>query len=79
MIIEDPDQLANRLMAKPVKTKGAGAADMEPKELALAYMFLYFIGNLDFSFNGLHNTELLGTMDWPHPAGRVRLRLCGSV
>jgi len=63
MIIEDPDQLANRLMAKPVKTKGAGAADMEPKELALAYMFLYFIGNLDFSFNGLHNTELLGTMD----------------
>jgi hypothetical protein len=63
MIIEDPDQLANRLMAKPVKTKGAGAADMEPKELALAYMYLYFIGNLDFSFNGLHNTELLGTMD----------------
>jgi len=63
MIVEDPDQLANRLMAKPVKTKGAGAADMEPKELALAYMFLYFIGNLDFSFNGLHNTELLGTMD----------------
>ena len=63
MIVEDPDQLANRLLARPVKTKGAGAADMEPKELALAYMFLYFIGNLDFSFNGLHNTELLGTMD----------------
>jgi len=63
MIVEDPDQLANRLMSKPIKTKGAGAADMEPKELALAYMFLYFIGNLDFSFNGLHNTELLGTMD----------------
>ena len=63
MIIEDPDQLANRLMAKPIKTKGAQAADMEPKELALAYMFLYFIGNLDFSFNGLHNTELLGTTD----------------
>ena len=63
MIIEDPDQLANRLMAKPIKTKGATVADMEPKELALAYMFLYFIGNLDFSFNGLHNTELLGTTD----------------
>ena len=63
MILEDPDQLANRLMSKPIKTKGAGAADMEPKELALAYMFQYFIGNLDFSFNGLHNTELLGTMD----------------
>ena len=63
MIVEDPDQLANRLMAKPIKQKGASAADMEPKELALAYMFLYFIGNLDFSFNGLHNTELLGTTD----------------
>ena len=63
MLVEDPDQLANRLMAKPIKTKGAQAADMEPKELALAYMFLYFIGNMDFSFNGLHNTELLGTTD----------------
>ena len=63
LIIEDPDQLANRHLAKIVKTKGAGPADLEPKELALAYMFLYFIGNLDFSFNGLHNTELLGTSD----------------
>jgi hypothetical protein len=63
LIIEDPDQLANRHMAKIVKTKGAGPADLEPKEFALAYMFLYFIGNLDFSFNGLHNTELLGTAD----------------
>ncbi len=63
MIVEDPDQLANRHMARIVKTKGAGPADFEPKDLALAYMFLYFIGNLDFSFNGLHNTELLGTTD----------------
>jgi len=63
MIIEDPDQLANRLMSRIVKQKGAGPADFEPKDLALAYMYLYFIGNLDFSFNGLHNTELLGTVD----------------
>jgi hypothetical protein len=63
LIIEDPDQLANRHLAKIVKTKGARPSDLEPKELALAYMFLYFIGNLDFSFNGLHNTELLGTTD----------------
>lgn len=63
MVIEDPDQLANRLMAKLVKVKGAGPSDVEMKEFALAYMFLYFIGNLDFSFNGLHNTELLGTGD----------------
>jgi hypothetical protein len=63
MVIEDPDQLANRLMSKIVKVKGAGPSDVEMKEFALAYMFLYFIGNLDFSFNGLHNTELLGTVD----------------
>ena len=63
MLVEDPDQLANRLLAKPVKVKGAGPSDIEMKEFALAYMFLYFIGNLDFSFNGLHNTELFGTTD----------------
>ena len=63
MVIEDPDQLANRLMSKLVKVKGAGPSDVEMKDFALAYMFLYFIGNLDFSFNGLHNTELLGTTD----------------
>jgi hypothetical protein len=63
MIIEDPDALANRFMSKLVKVKGAGVSDLESKELALAYTFLYFIGNLDFSFNGLHNTELLGTVD----------------
>ena len=63
LIVEDPDQLADRHLSKLVKVKGAGPNDIEQKELALAYMFLYFIGNLDFSFNGLHNTELLGTMD----------------
>jgi len=63
MIIEDPDALANRFMSKLVKVKGASVGDLEAKELALAYTFLYYIGNLDFSFNGLHNTELLGTVD----------------
>jgi hypothetical protein len=63
MIVEDPDALANRYMAKLIKVKGATVSDLEAKDLALSYMFLYFIGNLDFSFNGLHNTELLGTED----------------
>lgn len=63
IIVEDPDQLANRSMAKVTEIKGAGPSDLEPKEFALAYMFLYFIGNLDFSFSGLHNTELITTMD----------------
>ena len=63
IIAEDPDALANRYKSKIVKQKGAQPSDFEPEELALAHMFLYFIGNLDFSFNGLHNTELLATLD----------------
>src|SRR5688572_4485659 len=63
IIIEDPDQMANRNLAKVTEVKGAGPSDLEPKEFALAYMFLYLIGNLDFSFSGLHNTELITTTD----------------
>ena len=63
IIVEDPQQLASRNLAKIVKVKGAGPGDLEAKELALAYLFEYLIGNLDFSFNGLHNTELLATTD----------------
>jgi len=61
ILIEDPDMLATRLSAKRLETKGAEPADFEAPQLALAYLFEYFIGNLDFSFNGLHNTELLLT------------------
>jgi hypothetical protein len=63
ILLEDPDQMANRNLAKITEIKGAGPADLEQKEFALAYMFLYLIGNLDFSFSGLHNTELLTTTD----------------
>jgi len=63
IIVEDPNQLASRNLAKIVKIKGASPSDFEGKDLALAYLFEYLIGNLDFSFNGLHNTELLATTD----------------
>lgn len=62
-IVEDPDHLAKRLDGRIVKTKGATAADLEPEQLALAYLFEFMIGNTDFSFNGLHNTQLIGTKD----------------
>lgn len=62
-IVEDPAHLAKRLSAKLLKQTGASPADLDPEQLALAYMFEYFIGNLDFSWAGLHNTELLGTAD----------------
>jgi hypothetical protein len=62
-IVEDPARLAKRLSAKLLKQTGASPADLDAEQLALAYLFEYFIGNLDFSWAGLHNTELLGTAD----------------
>ena len=62
-LAEDPEQLAKRFSGIIVKTKGATAGDLEPDQLALAYLFQFMIGNTDFSFNGLHNTQLIGTSD----------------
>ena len=58
-LFEDPDELAARLGGVMTKTKGATADDMDADALAVAYVFEYLIGNLDFSFNGLHNTEIV--------------------
>ena len=62
-LIEDPGQLAQRLNSTQVKIKGSSPDDLDHFQLALAYLFEYLIGNTDFSFNGLHNTELFGTLD----------------
>ncbi|MDB4900548.1 MAG: hypothetical protein JWN53_2356 [Gemmatimonadetes bacterium] len=59
-IIEDPEQLAERLHGRLLKVKGAGADDIDPAQGAITYLFQYFIGNTDFSFTGLHNGELIG-------------------
>ena len=49
---------------EPLEAEGCGARrPRDHAQLTLAYMFVYFIGNLDFSFNGLHNTELLDGID----------------
>jgi len=58
-LVEDPDEMADRLDGKLTKVKGATADDYDPDALATAYMFEYFIGNLDFSFNGVHNAETI--------------------
>lgn len=62
-IAEDPEQLARRFGGTVIKTKGATANDLDADPLALAYLFEFMIGNTDFSFNGLHNTRLVGTTD----------------
>ena len=62
-IAEDPEHLAKRFNGIVVKTKGATVSDLEPENLALAYLFQLLIGNTDFSFNGIHNTQLIATAD----------------
>ncbi len=58
-ISEDPAQVAARFDGRILKQKGAGPDDLDPKHAALAFVFEYLIGNTDFSFSGLHNTELV--------------------
>ena len=58
-LFEDPDELSDRLGGMLTKAKGALSDDFDPDALATAYMFEYFIGNLDFSFNGVHNGEVI--------------------
>ena len=62
-VIEDPDELADRLGGAMTKTKGATTDDIDAEPYALALLFEYFIGNLDFSFNQLHNGEVVMKRD----------------
>jgi hypothetical protein len=62
-IFEDPDEMADRLGGKMMKVKGAGPDDLDPERSAVTYLFQYLIGNTDFSFNGLHNGELISKPD----------------
>ncbi len=59
-MVEDPQALADRVGGKILKIKGAGPNDLEPVQATLVSMFLYMIGNTDFSVSGLHNAEVLG-------------------
>jgi hypothetical protein len=62
-VIEDPDQMAARLGGKMTKLKGAGIGDFEETSQAVVYLFQYLIGNTDFSFNQLHNGEIIALPD----------------
>ena len=62
-LFEDPDELADRLNGQMAKTKGAGADDLDAAQAAIVYLFQFLIANTDFSFNGLHNGELIQKTD----------------
>jgi len=63
ILVEDPNKMAERLGGKLLKEKGASPTDLEPGPAAIALLFEYMIGNTDFSFRGLHNTELVAMPD----------------
>jgi hypothetical protein len=62
-LLEDPERMAARLSGRLFKQKGAGANDFDPEQLGLAYLFEYLVGNTDFSFNQLHNAEIVALTD----------------
>ena len=67
-ITEDPASVAKVSGGKMIKMEGALPDDLDPVQATIAYLFQYLAGNTDFSFNGLHNTELIGRTDgrnWP--------------
>ena len=59
IFLEEPSALAARLGGTIIETKGATAADLDPRFTALVGVLAYMIGNTDLSINGLHNAELL--------------------
>ncbi len=58
-IIEEGEAVGARFKAAIYPEKGATMSDLEPESNALMALFQYFIGNTDFSVNGLHNVELV--------------------
>ncbi len=62
-LIEDPAQVARRANGAILDQQGATADDLDPDISALAFTFQYFIGNTDFSFDGLHNGEIITLND----------------
>jgi hypothetical protein len=59
ILLEEPKAIAARLNGKILEQKGALPGDLDAFHDALVGVFQYFIGNTDFSTNGLHNMELL--------------------
>ncbi|HUQ20200.1 MAG TPA: hypothetical protein VM099_11360 [Gemmatimonadaceae bacterium] len=63
IILEEPEELADRVNTKMMKEKGAGPEFVEPFHNALVGIFEYMIGNTDWSIFALHNIELLSQPD----------------
>jgi hypothetical protein len=63
ILLEEPEEVADRFGSKIVKEKGAGPDFMEPHHNALVGIFEYMIGNTDWSIFALHNIMLFSQPD----------------
>ncbi len=59
IIVEDVAELARRVGGKFADTRVAAYDDLSPRHTAVANVFQYMVGNTDFSFTTLHNSELI--------------------
>ena len=59
-LIEPEGMLAERLGGLVVKKDDLSIALMKPGDMDLAAMFMYMIGNCDYSITGRHNMKIMG-------------------
>jgi hypothetical protein len=59
IMLEEPEELTDRLGAQVVNQKGAGPGELDPNAEALLNLFQFFIGNTDWSIIALHNAEVV--------------------
>jgi hypothetical protein len=59
-MIEPEEMLAERVGGQVIKKDELSITFMKPGDMDLAAMFMYMIGNSDFSITGRHNMKILG-------------------
>jgi len=57
--IQDDEDLAKVLRGKILEQKGAGASEMDQRQMAITDVFQYMIGNTDMSLVALHNYKIV--------------------
>jgi hypothetical protein len=59
ILLEEPDEMAERIGGKMLEQQGAGPADVDTLAEAVFSVFQYMVANTDFSLVMLHNVELV--------------------
>ncbi|MFN2567255.1 MAG: hypothetical protein ABR499_19845 [Gemmatimonadaceae bacterium] len=88
ILLEDEDNLAERLGGRVFEVKGVPQRQLEPYDTFVMALFQFMIGNTDWSVPGLHNIQIIQTdsaltprhfalaFDWDF-TGLVRARYAG--